>query len=159
APWWTAALRDPAATAVLGVAREGTPALVHAARVARRIHEPMAGLLGAWTPLTADEGERTVAAPAPVGAALVLLWAGMAIAGLLGLRARRAAAILAGAAALTVLAFPLPVRSDVYTVRFLTPALLPLAVLAGAGAVRMAGARRAWLLAVPLCAAQLVTGL
>ncbi|HUG52688.1 MAG TPA: hypothetical protein VMR21_03775 [Vicinamibacteria bacterium] len=158
APWWLRAVRDPAATAVLGVAHEGAAALDHAAAVGARLHEPVAGLLGAWTPVTADEAERTVRAPSALRMAVVAGWGAAVAAGLFALRGRRpAAAMLAGAAALTVLVFPFPVRSEPHTLRFLTPALAPLAALAGVGAVRLAG-RRAWLVVLPLCAAQLTTG-
>ncbi|HEV7498961.1 MAG TPA: hypothetical protein VGQ33_03110, partial [Vicinamibacteria bacterium] len=67
-------------------------------------------------------------------------------------------ALLAGVIVLTIAAFPFPVRSETYTVRFLTPIVVPLAVLAAAGAVRMAGPARAWMLVAPLCALQLWTG-
>ena len=156
APWWTRAVREPAAVSVLGIAHEGAPPLAHAQAVARRLHEPVSALLGAWSPLTADE-ERTVRAPAAMGAFLVVGWLAAAVAGVRALRGRPAAGLLLGAVALTVAAFPFPVRSDPHTVRFLTPALVPLAVLAAAGAVRVAGPRRAWLLVLPLCAGHLWT--
>src|SRR6185503_8817168 len=65
------------------------------------------------------------------------------------LRGRPIAALLAGSVVLTLAAFPFPVRSEPYTVRFLTPIVIPLSVLAAA---------RAWLLVAPLCAAQLWAG-
>jgi hypothetical protein len=158
APWWVRALREPSATQVLGIAHEGAPPLAHAGEVARRLHEPVAAVLGAWSPLTADEGERTVAAPLVLRVVLVGAWIAGAAAGALALRGRPMATLLVGAILLTLAAFPFPVRSDAHTVRFLTPALLPLAVLAAAGAVRLAGPARAWLLVAPICAAQLWTG-
>jgi hypothetical protein len=158
APWWLSAWREPSATAVLGIAHEGTPPLAHAAMVARRLHEPVAALLGLWSPLTADEGERTVAAPLVVGAALVVAWLAGAMVGWASLRGRPIAGLLLGAIALTTVAFPFPVRSDPHTVRFLTPIVVPLAVLAAAGAVRLAGPARAWLVVIPLCVAHLWTG-
>lgn len=158
APWWVRALHDRSAIAVLGTAHEGAAPLAHAEAVARRLHEPVSALLGAWSPLTADEGERTVRAPAPVRAAVVVAWIAAAGAGLIALRARPISGLLAGTIALTIAAFPFPVRSDPHTVRFLTPVLVPLAALAAAGAVRVAGPARAWLLVLPLCAAQSWTG-
>jgi hypothetical protein len=158
APWWVRALREPSATAVLGIAYEGAAPLAHARGVARRLHEPVAAILGAWSPLTADESERTVGAPAVVRAALVAGWLVLVVTGAASLRGRPMGAMLVGTVVLTIAAFPFPVRSDSHTVRFLTPAVLPLAVLAGAGAVRLAGAARGWLVVLPLCAAQLWTG-
>jgi hypothetical protein len=158
APWWVAALREPSATAVLGVAHEGAPLLAHAERVARRLHEPVAAVLGLWSPLTADEGERTVAAPLIARVVLALGWLAAAGAGWAFLRGRPIGAMLAGVIVLTIAAFPFPVRSEPYTVRFLTPIVVPLAVLAAAGAVRLAGPARAWGLVALLCALQLWTG-
>jgi len=158
APWWMAAAREPSATAVLGIAHEGTPVLAHAERVVRRLHEPVSALLGSWSPLTADEAERTVAAPVGLRVVLAAGWLAAAIVGWTSLRGRPIAALLAGAVVLTVAAFPFPVRSEPYTVRFLTPIVIPLSVLAAAGAVRLAGPARAGLLVAPLCAAQLWAG-
>jgi 4-amino-4-deoxy-L-arabinose transferase-like glycosyltransferase len=157
-PWWLRALRDPAAMAVLGVAHEGSPALAHAATVASRMDEAVAGLLGTWTPVTADEAGRTARAPLPLRLLLVTAWAIGVGAGIAALRGRATAALLGGAVALTMAAFPFPVRSEPHTLRFLTPALAPLAVLGAVGAVRLAGRARAWLLVLPLCAAHLGTG-
>ena len=158
APWWVSAAREPSSTAVLGIAHEGAPVLAHAERVGRELHEPVAAVLGLWSPLTADEGERTVAAPLIARVALVAGWLAGAGAGWIFLRGRPIAAMLAGVIVLTIAAFPFPVRSEPHTVRFLTPIVVPLAVLAAAGAVRMAGPARAWLLVAPLCALQLWTG-
>ena len=157
AAWWVRALREPAATAVLGLSYGHGSPFAHAASVARHLHEPIAALVGAWTPLTADEGERWVRVPTAVGLGLGAGWAMAAGAGLRAVSAR-VRWLLAGTIALTVAAYPFPVRSDPHTVRFLTPALVPLSVLAAAGAVRTAGRARAWLVVLPLCAAQLWTG-
>jgi hypothetical protein len=94
APWWVAAVREPSATAVLGVAHEGTPALAHAARVAQRLHEPVAAVLGLWTPLTADEAERTVAVPLVARVVLAAGWLAAAAAGWVSLRRRPIGAML-----------------------------------------------------------------
>ena len=158
APWWVRALGDPSATTVLDVAHDGQPPLAHARMVARQLSTPVAGLLGAWCPLTADEGVRTVAAPAAVAVLLPAAWLGVGAVGLWASRRAGAAWLLAGTVALTAAAYPFPIRSDEHTVRFLTPALLPLAVLVALGAVRLAGAARAPLLVLPLCALQLWTG-
>jgi hypothetical protein len=158
APWWVRALRDPSARMVLDVAHAGEPALAHARAVARQLATPLAALLGAWCPYTADEAARTVAAPAPARVLLPAAWLGAVALGLWTSRRRPAAWMLALAVALTVAAFPFPVRSDASTVRFLTPALLPLAVLAALGAVRLVGTARAPLAVLPLCALQLWTG-
>jgi len=157
APWWMGALHDRSALAVLGVAHEGQPMLAHAAAVARRIQEPVSGLFGAWCPLSADEGERVVRLPATVAAVMAALWVAAAVSGLRATH-RTVAALLAGTIVLTLAAYPFPLRSDEHTLRFLTPALLPLAVLAGVGAVGLAGPARAPLLVVPLCVLQLWTG-
>jgi hypothetical protein len=157
APWWARALREPAATEVLGIAHEGEAPLAHARGVARRLHVPVSALLGGWSPLTADESDRTVTAPGPLRVALTVAWLVALGAGVTLGRDRPITGMLAGAALLTIAAFPFPVRSDPHTLRFLTPIAVPLAVLAGVGAVRLAGARRAWLAVVPLCAAQLWT--
>src|SRR5262249_23083787 len=123
APSWIRAVGEPSATAVLEIAHEGAAPLAHAETVAAHLHQPVSALLVAWTPLTADEGEGRAAAPAPVRALLVAGWIVAAAAGVLALRGRPAALLLAGAVVLTVAAFPFPVRSDAHTVRFLTPAL------------------------------------
>jgi hypothetical protein len=141
APWWIAAAREPSATAVLGIAHEGAPVLAHAERVARRLHEPVSALLGAWSPLTADEAERTVAAPTALRVVLIAGWLAAAIAGWTSLRGRPIAALLAGSVVLTLAAFPFPVRSEPYTVRFLTPIVIPLSVLAARGRRAPGGAR------------------
>jgi hypothetical protein len=158
APWWVRALRDPSATAVLGIAHEGAAPLAHAQDVARHLHQPVAAMLGVWSPLTADESERTVTAPTLVRAALIAGWLAAVVGGAAALRGRPIGGMLVGALVLTIAAFPFPVRSDPHTVRFLTPLLVPMAVLAGAGAARLAGGARGWLVVLPLCAAQLWTG-
>ena len=63
APWWIAACASRRPPRSSASRTKGAAPLAHAATVARRLHEPVAAVLGAWSPLTADEAERTVAAP------------------------------------------------------------------------------------------------
>jgi hypothetical protein len=154
APLWWRALHDPSAGSVVDVAHAGRGPLAHASAVAPRLHEPVLALAGARTPVTADEAERQVRPPFPVAGLLVALIA----AGLVfGLRdgARPAALVLAAAIAACVLAFPFPVRSAPHTVRFLTPALLPLLALVAAGATARLGRRGGLVAAGALAALQL----
>lgn len=151
--WWRA-LHDPAAVSVVDVAHAGRAPLAHASSVAPRLHEPLLALAGARTPVTADEAERQARPPRPV-AVLVVLLTGAGL--VFGVRdgARPAALLLAAAAGASVLAFPFPVRSAPHTVRFLTPALLPLLALVAAGATARLGRRRGLVAAGALAALQL----
>jgi hypothetical protein len=117
------------------------------------------GLLGTHSPLTADTAEACVSAP-PVAAAVivVLTLAGLAAAVRQARRSSSAGALLA-AVALVVVAFPFPVRSDAHTIRFLTPALVPLAALVASGWTALVGARRAWAPVLALALAQGAGGL
>jgi hypothetical protein len=62
------------------------------------------------------------------------------------------------AAALALLAFPLPVRAAPHTLRFLTPFYLPVAALATWGASPRGGSRRAWVGVLSLAALHLGLG-
>ena len=123
------------------------------------------GCTSRWPPCSASGArspptKASARSPPPLVARVVLAlgWLAAAAAGWIFLRGRPIGALLAGVIVLTIVAFPFPVRSEPYTVRFLTPIVLPLAVLAAAGAVRMAGPARAWLLVAPLCAAPALDG-
>jgi hypothetical protein len=67
-----------------------------------------------------------------------------------------AVALLLGAAALTVVLFPLPLRSGPETIRFLTPLYLPLAALLAWVGLGKGQARRAWIVVLALAALHLV---
>ncbi|HSD27780.1 MAG TPA: hypothetical protein VLL75_10795, partial [Vicinamibacteria bacterium] len=60
------------------------------------------------------------------------------------------------AAALALLAFPLPLRSAPHTIRFLTPLYLPVAALVTWAAAHRGSSRRAWVAALALAALHLV---
>jgi hypothetical protein len=128
APLW---LYLPHNHQVLGVVRPATTwtrAERHFGALLANLHEPLGGLVGAHSPLVPDEPDQ-VPAPAPVGWLLPVAY-GVALASALkGLRDNAPARLLAGSATATVLLFLLPLRSKVYTIRFLTPASLPLLVL------------------------------
>jgi hypothetical protein len=67
------------------------------------------------------------------------------------------ARLLLAAAGLALLAFPFPLRSSPASIRFLTPAYLPVIVLVTWAAVAAGGRRRAWTLVMVLAAAHLFT--
>lgn len=127
--------------------------LEHARAVAPGMHVALSELLGGRTAAVPDISPEIVS-PAWVRLALAVLYLGGAA---LALRCRRRAAALAlwAAVALVALVFPFPLRSETGAVRFLTPAYLPLAVLAVAGAARRSAAT-AWALAGLLALLHLV---
>jgi hypothetical protein len=67
------------------------------------------------------------------------------------------ARLLLAAAGLALLAFPFPLRSSPASIRFLTPAYLPVIALVTWAAVAAGGRRRAWTLVMVLAAAHLFT--
>ncbi len=150
-------LDDPSAASVLGIAHEGRPPLEHARAVAARLHEPVLGILGTHAPLTADDPDRRVDAPALAVLAIVSLTT-IGLAAAAWRRRGPATAVLFAAVLLTIAAFPFPVRSGPETLRFLTPALAPALALVAAGWVALAGERRAWAAAATLAMAQAAGG-
>jgi hypothetical protein len=165
APWWARALADPQGLEMVSVSGRRAGLLEHLADVVPRLHEPLGGLLGAHVPLVADAPEHVVSAPAMASVAVLLLYGvGLVLAGRRALAAahsadeaaRRARLVLA-AAALAVVAFPFPLRASAASIRFLTPAYLPVVALVTWIAVAAGGRRRAWTVVLVLAAAHAAT--
>jgi Dolichyl-phosphate-mannose-protein mannosyltransferase len=164
-PWWSHALADPQALEMVSVSGRRASLAEHLGAVLPRLHEPMGALLGTHVPLVADDAEHVLEAPALAAAAVVIVY-GLALV-LAARRAWRAAAdddggrrarLLLAAAGLALLAFPLPLRASPASIRFLTPAYLPVVVLVCWMATAAGGRRRAWTVVLVLAAAHLVTG-
>lgn len=169
APWWLRLAGDPSATAVLSLADQQAPGATwrHLAGLLPRLHEPLLGILGAHVPLTADDPEQRVSLSLFGTVVLLVLNAGSLAGAAAALRADRTAVtpcalparsvalLLASVVATTVVAFPWPLRAGPETLRFLTPAYLPLAVLVAYGASHGPRPRRAWLTLLPLVALHL----
>jgi len=165
APWWARVLADPQALEVVNVSGRRASLREHLAQTVPRLHEPIGGLIGTHVPLVADDPEHGVAAPTAAAVAAVLAY-GIAL--LLAVRravrgarsgdegAARAWLLLA-AAGLALVAFPFPLRSSAASIRFLTPAYVPLAVLVAWAAVSAGGRRRAWTVVLVLAAAHAST--
>jgi hypothetical protein len=167
--WWPAAVALLAAASPLlwGVARDaGALRIVevsgrrqtfaaHLAEVLPRLHEPVGGLLGTHTPLVPDDPVHVVRAPRAAAAALVLIYGVGLVLAARRVRRRPVVAVLLASAAASVLAFPLPLRSGPETIRFLTPAWLPLAAVIAWVALRAESARRAWIVVLVLAALHL----
>jgi hypothetical protein len=153
-PLWLASLRDPRAGQAMGLS--GGAVLEHAARVASTLLRPLGGLIGTHVPLLADDADHVVEAPGVIAA---LLGAGYVL--VLVVAARRAgrtpgAGLLLGVLAVALLLFPFPLRSGPETIRYLTPAYLPLAALIGLAATATANERRAVGVALALVSLHLV---
>ncbi len=143
APWWVSALLDRQATRIVQVSdREGTT-LGHLAEVLPRLHETIGGTLGTHIPVVADSSDFVIDAPRVARVGLVLLY------GLLLIVAVRASGGR-GAAALAVAVFPWPVRAAPHTLRFLTPMVLPVLVLAAWAPLSSGRPRRSWLAVLAL---------
>jgi hypothetical protein len=158
APWWLRAL-SPAEQAMRAVSLSGREEgfVDHLAEVLPQMHRPVLGLLGAHVPMIPDEGSHLVAAPVWVAALLAVVYLGALVLSAKGARVSSPETMLLGAAALALIAFPLPIRSGPNTIRFLTPAYLPLLAVIVARLAR-AGPRRAWLVVLVLANLHLVGG-
>ncbi|MCM2258761.1 MAG: glycosyltransferase family 39 protein, partial [Vicinamibacteria bacterium] len=117
---------DPAAGRPLQASSRDQGVLENALDTLPQMHRPLQALLGAHTPLVADEPAPLVAPPAPVAALLALAWLAALAAAFRFTRGHEAARALALAAAIALVAFPFPLRSGPNTIRFLTPLFLPL---------------------------------
>ncbi|HSB60764.1 MAG TPA: hypothetical protein VLI67_03530 [Vicinamibacteria bacterium] len=158
APWWTRALRDREATRIVQVSGREATALEHLAEVAPRLHEAAGGVLGTHVPAVADSPDYVLHAPRAVRVALVLLYGVLIILAVRASEARGPAGLLLAAAALALLAFPWPVRAAPHTLRFLTPMVLPVLVLAAWAPITSGRPRRTWIAVLALAALHLAGG-
>ncbi len=158
APWWTQAVRDPQATAVLSVSARRESFSAHLAATLPHLHVPLGGLLGTHVPLVADDPLAIVLTARPIAAALVLIYGVGLIAAVRSAKSSPAARLLLATALLVVAVFPLPLRASASTIRYLTPLYLPVAVVVVWAAVQRAGLRRAWVLVLALAVGHLVGG-
>jgi hypothetical protein len=115
-----------------------------------RLHEPLGGLLGTHVPVIADSEDFILQSPRAVAGALVLLYGVLLVLAVRHAGAHPHAGLLLAAATLAVIAFPFPVRSAPHTIRFLTPAYLPLAALVAWACVAAGRPRRALIAALAL---------
>jgi hypothetical protein len=167
APWWLRLVGDRWATHAVSVSDRDETLAAHLAQVLPALHLPIGGLLGTHVPVVADAAEGVVSAPGWVAGALVLVYGVLLVLAVRERRRSAGAGLLLGAAALTLVAFPFPLRSGPNTIRFLTPAYLCAAVLVawvplartGAGADEGRRAiRHAWIAVLALACLHLVGG-
>ena len=155
APLWVRVAGDAQATRIVQVESRNESALAHLATVLPRLHEPLAGVIGAHVPVIADSEDFVLQAPGWVAGLLVLCYgftlvlAGRAAGG------THASVLCFLAAALALVAFPFPVRAAAHTIRFLTPLYLPVAALVAWGAAPRGTSRRSWLVVLALAALHL----
>jgi 4-amino-4-deoxy-L-arabinose transferase-like glycosyltransferase len=150
APWWWGFFTDPAwVVRVVTVSDRNQGVADHLREVLPSLARPIGGLIGARTPLVADDAEHVVATPAWAAAILAVLYAAMLVVAAVRSRLKGAPGLLLAVMALTVAAFPFPLRSGPHTIRYLTAAYLPLAVLVAWASLPSradAPARRSWAL-------------
>lgn len=161
-PWWRGFVSDPTWVArVVAVSNRDEGMADHLREVVPSLHRPVAGLLGAHTPLIADDPDHEVGVPRGAAVSLVLLFVFVLVGAATRSRFRGAPGLLLGSIALAILAFPFPLRSGAHTIRFLSAAYLPLAVLAAwvpLGRPEISGrrARGSWIVVLSLAALDLL---
>jgi hypothetical protein len=161
APWWVRAVAHPQALEMVSVSGRRAGFVEHLGKTLPGVHEAIGGLLGTHVPLVADDAEHVLEASGLAAAAIVIAYGiGLVFAARRAGRGEEAsgrARLLLAAAFLALLAFPFPLRSSPASIRFLTPAYLPVIVLVTWAAVAAGGRRRAWTLVLVLAAAHLFT--
>ena len=150
APWWVGALLDRQATRIVQVSDREETTLGHLAEVLPRLHETVGGVLGTHVPMVADAPDFVLEAPRVARVGLVLLYGVLLIAAVRASGGRGPAGLLLAAAVLALLAFPWPVRAAPHTLRFLTPMVLPVLVLAAWAPLGSGRPRRSWLAVLAL---------
>ena len=161
-PWWRGFISDPGwVTRVVAVSNRDESIGEHLRAVVPYLARPIAGLLGAHTPVIADDPDHEVLAPRAAAVTLVLLFACVVAGSALRSRFRGPPALLLLSIALTLLAFPFPLRAGPHTIRFLSAAYLPLAVLAawaplGPPGTPAARTRSSWVVVLALATLNLV---
>ena len=163
APWWIRAVAHPQGLEMVSVSGRRAGFVEHLGKTVPGMHQAIGGLLGTHVPLVADDAEHVLEASGFAAAAIVVAY-GIALV-FAARRAGRAGAdegsvrarLLLAAAGLALLAFPFPLRSSAASIRFLTPAYLPVIALVTWAAVAAGGRRRAWTLVMVLAAAHLFT--
>jgi hypothetical protein len=158
APWWGRALADGDAARIVRVADRDETTLGHLRKVVPRLHEPVGGLLGTHVPVVADAEDFVLRSPGGVAGLVILIYGGLVV-----LAARRSgghppAGLLLATVALVVIVFPFPLRSGPHTIRFLTPAYLPLAALVAWAAAAGGRPRRGLIAVLALAGLHLVPG-
>ncbi|HET7294154.1 MAG TPA: hypothetical protein VFM88_17130 [Vicinamibacteria bacterium] len=141
APMWVRAVLDGQVFTIVRLSSPRVSWSEHFFALLPQLHLPLGALLGAGAPVVPDL-ERRLDAPPWLAIPSVLLWIGMAARGATIGRRSAAGRLALAAAALTVVFFPIPLRSHAHTVRFLTPLYVPLAAVVGAAAAARGPAAR-----------------
>jgi hypothetical protein len=155
APLWVRAGRDAEATRIVEIESRNESTLGHLTGVLPRLHEPLAGVIGARVPVIADSEDFVLYAPGWVASLLVLAYGVSLIAAGRAASGRHPSVLLFLAAGLALAAFPFPVRAAPHTIRFLTPLYLPVAALVAWGAAPRGTSRRGFVVVLALAALHL----
>jgi Dolichyl-phosphate-mannose-protein mannosyltransferase len=155
APWWQRLAHDPSATSVVSVSAGDDP-WAHARGLVPQMQRPLLALIGARCPITADDPQNQVELQLVGRLLLVLLYLTVVAASATYARAQPRAWLLLGCLLLPIAAFPFPLRAGPETVRFLSPAWLPLAILSAWSAAVSDRPRRAWTVVLSVAVWQLL---
>ncbi len=159
APFWTRVLWEGGqVTQVVSLSGRRETMLAHLGDLLPRLHQPLGGLLGARVPLLADDPESMIDMPAWIAFSLILIYGVSMIQAVRSARARPSALLFLGAIVLILVAFLLPVRSSVASLRFLSLLYLPWAALTAWAPVARISVRRSWIVVLLLACLHLLGG-
>jgi len=156
APLWLRAFLEGGALRVLSVSARNEAMLEHLRAVVVEMYRPVFGLLGGHVPWIPDDPQFVVAAPTGAAFALVALHGSMLLMALRNGGTRGGPGLLFAVAALSLLAFPFPVRASSASIRFLTVAYLPIVALLSWVAATKGNTRRAVIVVLTLASLNMV---
>jgi hypothetical protein len=159
APLWVRALVEPGAFRVVSISARNEGMLEHLRTVLPELHRPLLGLLGAHVPWVPDDPQHVVFAPTGTAIALVALHGFMLLIAFRAGGSRGGAGLLFASVALSIAAFPFPVRASGTSIRFLSAAYLPIVALLCWAAVTKGNVRRAVIVVLTLASLNMAVAL
>jgi hypothetical protein len=156
APWWSQGVGD--AFRIVRLSGPGKPMAPHLAQAVPNMLTALAGLLGLYTPLIADDPNFVLSASLWLAVPLMLAHAVLLTRASFAARRTSSVMLLLAVICLVLAAFPFPQRSGPHTIRHLTLAYVPLIALGGFAVASWRRRTLGWTAVATIVAINLIGG-